>query len=127
MMRPQSSKAKGRRLQQWVASRVADATGFEYGKDCPIESRPMGQSGPDVRLSADVRAVFPFSVECKNQERVSLWEWVAQARKNRYADTSWLLVISKNRESPIVVLDADEFFRVVVRGGMYGREQERGY
>ena len=44
-MKPQSAKAKGRTLQQWICKKISEFTGFPCGKDCPIESRPMGQSG----------------------------------------------------------------------------------
>jgi len=60
----QSGKAKGRRLQQWFAKQIAELTGFEYGKDCDIESRPMGQSGIDIRMSKQVLEIFPYSPEC---------------------------------------------------------------
>lgn len=112
-MKPQSAKAKGRTLQQWVCQKVSELTGFAYGKDCPIESRPMGQSGVDVRLEEDVLKVFPFSIECKNQEKWSLLTWVEQAKQNRKEGTYWLLVVKKNRIKPIVIMDAEEFFELL--------------
>jgi len=81
-MKPGSAKAKGRSLQRWVCKKIAELTGFEWGKDRPIESRPMGQSGADVRLESQVLDIFPFSVECKFQERWSVPKWIAQAKAN---------------------------------------------
>lgn len=71
-MKPQSAKAKGRSLQKWACEKISELTGYKCGKDKPIESRPSSQSGTDVRLEDQVLKIFPFSVECKFQERVSI-------------------------------------------------------
>ncbi len=108
-----AAKAKGRRLQQWVCQKISELTGFEWGgndEDRPIQSRPMGQSGTDVRLESQVLEVFPFSVECKAQETWRVDKWVKQAKQNIIPNTMWLLVIKKNREKPLVIMDGDDFF-----------------
>ena len=112
-MKPQSAKAKGRTLQQWICKKISEFTGFPCGKDCPIESRPMGQSGVDVRLEEDVLKVLPISVESKNQEKWSLLTWIEQAKKNRKPSTYWMLVVKKNRIKPIIIMDAEEFFELL--------------
>lgn len=112
-MKASSAKGKGRRLQKWVASRIAEATGLECGKDCPIESRPMGQTGPDIRLDPPARVLFPFTVECKNSESWAVPAAIAQCKANLYPDTQWLVVLCKNRHKPIVVLDAEAFFQLL--------------
>ena len=117
-MRPQSIKAKGRFLQKWVCEKIAELTGFEWGKDKPIESRPMGQSGYDVRLESRVLDVFPFSVECKFQERWSVPKWIEQAKANEAEGTHWLLVCKQSRKPPVVILEADAFFEILKRAGM---------
>jgi hypothetical protein len=115
-MKTASAKSKGRRLQQLVARRVAELTGLECGPDCPIESRQMGQTGPDVRLDSEARKQFPFTVECKNQETWSVSAWVEQVKKNRYPETDWLLVVGKNRyKHPIVVMELEVFFDLLER------------
>lgn len=73
----------------------------------------MGQEGPDIRLSPLAREVFPFSVECKNQERWNLTEFIRQAEQNRYPGTHWLLVLKRNRQAPIVVMEARAFFKLL--------------
>jgi len=117
-MRPQSIKAKGRFLQKWVCEKIAELTGFEWGKDKPIESRPMGQSGYDVRLESRVLDVFPFSVECKFQERWSVPKWIEQAKANEAEGTHWLLICKQSRKPPVVILEADAFFEILKRAGM---------
>lgn len=109
-MRAASMKAKGRALQQWVCEKISEVTNFQFGKDQPIESRPMGHNGVDVRMETSVLDLFPFSVECKNQEAWNIPSWVRQAKDNQVAGTSWLLVVKKNREKPIIIMDAEDFF-----------------
>jgi len=109
-----SRKNKGRKLQQWVAQKVSELTGFEYGKDKPIESRPMGQSGPDLRLDSNVLYKFPFSIECKNQENWKMHQWIDQAQKNRLPNTDWLLVCKRNQKNPVVIMDAEVFFNAKI-------------
>ena len=108
-----SAKAKGRRLQKWVCKRISELTGLPWGKDEPIESRPMGQSGPDVRLDREAKKVFPFAVECKYCERWSIPSWVGQARENVSEGMDWLLFVRRNRFPTIVILDAEVFFRIL--------------
>lgn len=122
MISHDSRKEKGKRLQKWMAQKIADLTGLECGKDCPIESRQMGEAGPDVRLDSEARRLFPFTVECKNQENWCVPASITQARANTYPGTDWILVLSKNRFKPVVVMDAEAFFRLV--GGKSAKEAD---
>jgi len=116
-----SRKAKGRSLQAWACQQVSEVTGIEWGNtdDHEIRSRQMGQSGPDVIMSPNVRTLLPFTIECKNQKQWSIRKWVEQAKTNCYPDTDWLLVIKSTgrtkaeRTEEIVVLDANVFFELV--------------
>lgn len=117
-IQPGSAKDKGRRFQQWLCQKISEITGFSWGSsgdDYPIESRPMGQSGPDVRMETAVKRLFPYSVECKWQETWDVPAWVRQAQKNTPEGEDWLLFIRKNNmKNPyaLVVMDADTFFRL---------------
>jgi hypothetical protein len=109
----QSAKAKGRNLQKLIAEKISKLTGFECGKDKPIESRPMGQSGTDVRLEQSVLKKFPYSVECKAQEKWSIHKWIEQAQENLLPNTDWLLVAKRSYQKPVVILDLDCFFKLL--------------
>lgn len=113
MTLPSSRKQKGRRLQKWVAEKISELTGLSCGKDEEIESRPMGQSGTDVRLSENVRKIFKFSIECKNSESWSILPTIQQCKDNLYPNTEWLVFFAKNNIKPIVLLDAEVFFDIL--------------
>lgn len=111
-MKTSSAKAKGRVLQQWAAKKISEITGIPWGKDELISSREMGQSGTDVRLIGKAKKLFPFAIECKNQESWSLPAWIKQAKSNIQPSTNWLLIFKKNRHEEIICMDAEAFFEI---------------
>ena len=108
-MKTQSAKAKGRKLQQWFANVLVETLGLD-SED--IESRPMGSQGEDIILGKQSRQLFPFSVECKNQEAVNVWKAYEQASENCKGYEP-LVVIKRNRHKPLVVVDAEHFVNIV--------------
>jgi len=112
LMKISSAKAKGRRLQQWVVEQVLANTNL---KDTDVRSTAMGQSGLDVQLSEAARKLFPFAVECKSQERFKgLYEVYSQSETNKEGMTP-IVVIKSNRQIPLVVISADDFFKIVFK------------
>lgn len=107
-MKTSSCKAKGRRFQQWVAERIGKVLDIEVVKDGDIESRPMGQSGSDIILRGEAKRLFPFGVECKNVESLSIWKALKQAEE--YGNP--LLFLTRNRTPKYVAMRADEFFKM---------------
>ena len=78
-MKPQSAKAKGRKLQQWVRNQLIEQLDV-HPED--IESRSMGAGGEDLIMARDARKKFPYSIECKNQEKLNVWDAYEQASSN---------------------------------------------
>ena len=114
-MKTSSCKAKGRKLQQYIAEQISNILDIPWGKDELIRSREMAQSGVDVVLLGRAREKFPWSVECKNTEKLNLWDAIRQARDNQQDGTDWLLVVKKNHEGPVVVIDSMIFFKLYYR------------
>ena len=90
----QSCKAKGRRLQKAVAKDILQAFPALHADD--VRSCAMSSGGEDIQLSSAARAVFPYSVEVKNRERLNVFAALAQAEANSGAHAP-LLLFSKNR------------------------------
>lgn len=109
-MKPQSAKNKGRRLQQWVRDTLLKI--FPQFTSDDIRSTSMGASGEDLLLSSAARAAFPYSVECKNVERVNIWKTWEQAESFCHPDCQPLVIIKRNNHKPLVVLDAEYFFKL---------------
>jgi hypothetical protein len=94
-MKCQSAKAKGRRLQQKVAADIVRV--FDELSEDDVRSVSMGCNGEDVLLSPLARTKVPFSIECKNTERLSIWNAIEQCKKN--ADGHPPLVVFKKNHS----------------------------
>ena len=101
-MRPQSAKSKGRKLQQKVASSIRNA--FPHLKDDDCFSTSMGAHGEDVRMSPLARESVPLSIECKCQEKLSIWSCLEQANTNCPDGVTPCLIFSRNRASTYAVV-----------------------
>ncbi len=107
-MKTQSAKAKGRRFQQWVRNKLIEILNI-HPED--IESRSMGAGGEDLIMARAAREKFPYSVECKNQEKVNIWESYKQAVENS-KDYEPILIIKRNNHKPLVLIDAEHFLKL---------------
>ena len=107
-MKVQSGKAKGRRLQQWTRDVLIESLDI-HPED--IESRSMGAGGEDLIMSRAAREAFPYSVECKNQEKINVWSSYEQASENSGKYTP-IVVLKRNNVKPLVLIDAQDFIDI---------------
>lgn len=107
-MKTSSAKAKGRRLQQWVRDQLIESLDV-HPED--VESRSMGAQGEDVMLARAAREKFPFAIECKNVEKLNVWNAYDQAKVNS-GDYEPIVVMKKNGKKPLVVIDAEYFINM---------------
>jgi hypothetical protein len=107
-MNPSSAKAKGRRLQQWVRDKLIEMLDV-HPED--IESRSMGAGGEDLIMARAARLKFPHSIECKNVEKLNIWDAYEQASAN-CGNYEPLVVIKKNGKKPLVVIDAEYYIQL---------------
>ena len=101
------SESKGRRLQQQFRELLIEELNI-HPED--IESRSMGAGGEDL-IMARAREKFPYSIECKNVEKLNVWEAYKQAEENS-KDYKILVVMKKNNHKTLVVLDAEHFVKI---------------
>jgi hypothetical protein len=109
-MRTSSAKQKGRRHQQEVAKKLLDV-GIDLEPD-DIRSASMGAPGEDILLSPAARKQFPFSIECKNVEKLSIWSAIDQARENCRPEFTPVVAFCKNHEDIQVALPFDKFLEI---------------
>jgi len=107
-VKTQSAKAKGRRLQQWFRNLLIEKLEI-HPED--IESRSMGASGEDLIMARAAREKFDYSIECKNVEKLNVWEAYEQAKSNS-GDYEPIVIMKKNGKTPLVVLDAEYFVQL---------------
>lgn len=109
-MKTQSAKAKGRKLQQMVRDLILET--FTELEPDDVRSTSMGAGGEDLQLSPAARRKFPYSVECKNVEKLNVWGAYEQAEANS-GDHEPLLIMKKNRKKPLVVIDLEAFVELL--------------
>lgn len=110
-MKTRSRKNKGKRLQNKIRDLILETFKDELEQD-DVHSITMGDSGEDILLSPVARKLFPFSVECKNQERLSIWDALTQAEDNSGKHAP-LLIFKRNRSKTYAVLEFEELLKLL--------------
>ena len=109
-MKSRSAKNKGKRLQNQVRDLILEK--FQQLEEDDVRSTSMGASGEDVLLSPKARELFPFSVECKNQEKLNIWSSLEQAEDNAGKHMP-LLIFKRNRSKTYATLELDDLMRLL--------------
>ena len=114
-MKTSALKAKGRRIQNYVAGFFSLFGQTFFGlKDGDVAPRPMGQGGVDVIFSPAASKFFNFDIECKNVEKLNI---VATYNKHarQYEKTPGipLLIHAKNKSKVLVTLSFEDFLELL--------------
>lgn len=101
-----ASRDKGKRFERSLASRFR-----EYGYDARRTAQNCGKSGD----AADVVGLPGIHVEAKHQERMSLYEWMAQAIRDAEAGGKGALPAvfhKKNNADILVTMRLEDWFHL---------------
>ena len=109
-MKPRSAKNKGKRLQNKIRDLILEK--FNSLEPDDVRSITMGDSGEDILLSPAARRLFPYSVECKNQEKINIWSSLEQAEENSGKHTP-LVIFKRNRSKTYAVLEFDRLLELL--------------
>ena len=109
-MKTRSAKAKGRRLQNKIRDLLLEE--FKELEPDDIRTAIMGETGEDIKLSTAARRKIHYSFECKNQEKINIWESLNQAEENS-GDYPPVLIFKRNRSKTYVTLELDEFLKLI--------------
>ena len=104
-MKPRSAKNKGKRLQNKVRDLILEK--FNQLEPDDVRSVTMGESGEDILLSPAARKLFPFSTECKNQEKINIWSSLEQAETNS-GNHIPIVIFKRNRSKTYVALEFEK-------------------
>ena len=102
-----ASKAKGRRLQNYVRDMLRDI--YTTLEPDDIKSQTMGMTGEDIVRSPAAKKVCAFSFECKNVERLQIWRAIEQSEDNNPDGSSPAIVFKKNGKQPYVAIPFTTF------------------
>ena len=111
-MKTRSAKSKGRRLQNQIKELLLES--FKELEPDDVRSAIMGETGEDIKLSPAARRQIPYSFECKNQEKLNIWESLNQAEENS-GDYPPVLIFKRNRSKTYAVLELEDFIDLIPR------------
>ena len=109
-MKTRSAKNKGKRLQNDVRDLILET--FKELEPDDVRSTTMGDSGEDILLSPAARKLFPFAVECKNQEKLNIWSSLEQAVQNG-GEHIPLLVFKRYRSKTYISMDINDLIKIL--------------
>ena len=110
-MKTRSAKNKGKRLQNTVRDILLETFKEDLEPD-DVKSAIMGDSGEDIQLSPAARKLIPYSIECKNQEKLNIWSSLEQAEGNSKESTP-VLIFKRNRSKTYAVIEFEEFVELI--------------
>lgn len=99
-----NSKRKGAVAEREV-SRILTSFGF----DAHRTAQYCGNTGD----AADVTGLPGYHIEVKRCETTKIWDWIAQSRRDHKEGEIPLVVFRKSRERWQVVLDFEEFLKIL--------------
>lgn len=101
-------KTKGQAYTKEIRQRILDTVFTDYPKEIHEDFRctPGGVNGPDFMLSTIVKKKFPFAVECKKTETLTLKSAWTQAVSHVFSERNYLfpLVIFSRKNAPSKVI-----------------------
>lgn len=106
-----SRKAKARRLQQHVRDSILET--FPSLECDDVRSVVMGGQGEDVQMSPRARELLNISIEAKNQERLNIWEALAQAETNAPEGVAPAAVFKRNHSDTYIALKLSDFLALM--------------
>lgn len=109
-MKTAARKAKGRRFQQWVRDLILKT--FPNLTEDDVRSTGMGQGGVDIQLSSVALKMLPWAIECKNDEKVSVWAAWKQAKANS-KNKEPVVFMTKNYHDNIAVVRAEYLLELI--------------
>lgn len=117
-MKPRSAKAKGRSFSAEVAASVCKRLGISPDE---VQVTPSGVNGPDIYFSPAALQKFPFTVECKNTQKLVIWSALAQAEGHAVGtDLVPLLIFRRNRSESYVTIHLEDFLNLIAKTAVRG-------
>lgn len=101
-----NSKQKGARFERLLASKFR-----EYGYNARRTAQYCGNTGD----ASDVVGLPFLHIEAKNQERMQLYDWMSQAKRDATAsgkDVFPVVFHKKNNCNILVTLEFDDFMQI---------------
>ena len=109
---PRSRKSKGAKFQNEIRDLLLEKFCDTLEAD-DIKTAVMGESGIDIKLSPAAQRKFPFAVEAKRTEKMSVPAWWEQAKANATDKLRPIIITKQNRKEPLVIMSLEDFLSLL--------------
>jgi hypothetical protein len=106
MIKPAGRRQKGGRLERKVAELLRQS-----GLD--VKAKRSFQSGAQWAWKSDIYTDLEFALECKNQEKVKIWDFWEQAESQRKPFKDPVLMITSNYRPILAVMKIEDWINLV--------------
>ena len=108
---PINSKQKGARFERLLASKLR-----EYGYDTRRTAQYCGNTGD----AADVVGLPGIHIEAKHQERMQLYGWMEQAKRDAKGGAIPAVFHKRNNANILVTMEFEDWMKLYKGGGNDG-------
>jgi hypothetical protein len=115
--RGRAAKSKGKRYEKAIAEAIAKA--LDAPESDVVRTR-SGMGDADIELSENLKARFPFHIECKDHKSLHLPDWIRQAEEaaERLGHGMTPIVVFKQRRGvrsvSYVTIEMSAFLQLVL-------------
>lgn len=110
-------KNKGQKFQKRISEDLGRLYGLKAGKDDHFGSRPMGNTGADIRMSPRAREVCPFDIECKRKKKYAISKFMKdsfqQTLSNTQDDRIPLLLVREDYGQPYAFFRWEDLIKLI--------------
>lgn len=96
------SREKGKRFERWVARFLRDK-----GYDCRRGQQYCGANG-----DADVIGLPGLHIECKHAEKMHLYDWMDQSKRDAKENEIPVVVHKKNCCDVLITMTLEDFMKI---------------
>lgn len=110
------SKNKGANYERKISKIFSDFFGYSFIRTPLSGGFAKQETSQDFKgdiTPADRNKPFPFLVECKNQERINIKDWIKQAQEESAANKIPLVIFHMNRGEDYVCLNLKHFLSII--------------
>ena len=109
-MKPKSAKQKGKNFERDIAKALGKAFNCKDTRRTPCSGAIDTFPGDICKLPKEID---DFIIECKKQERMNLWDWLAQAEREAGRKTP-VLIFSRNRSKTYAVMEFNDWLNILL-------------
>ncbi len=109
-IKPKSAKQKGKNFERQIAKAISKAFNYEKTRRTPMSGALPDWKGDIACLPPEIE---DLCIECKCQETMKFWQWMAQAERESGSRTP-VLMFTRNRSPVYVTMEFNDWLNLIL-------------